>query len=355
LTAPLGPTALDRRSPSPPPDGSAPPGSDRAAGREAWVDVARGVAIALVVHHHVCMGLWTAGLPFWPPPGGPWYHALRPLRLPVLLFASGVLVERSLAGGVGRFVAKKVRRLGVPYAVWTAVFVALLAAFPQYANGGSADRQVTLGLAWGVSGPLQFLAWLLIAQLAYAGLRAANLGPIGTFAAAAAAAGVAAALPAAGATFGQPLGTLLALAAGAACGPLAGRVARLPPLVLTAILLGAGAGLAWAARLCAGPLTPGPLPAAALGALGVAVGVPAACLLARSAAAGPLAFLGRRSLEVLVAHTIAAAAARVLLARGLGVRDAAAHLALGTAVGVAVPLLVAAAARRVGLGWIYRG
>ena len=38
--------------------------------RVRWLDCARGIAAVLVVYNHVCMGLWTAGLPFRPDPYG---------------------------------------------------------------------------------------------------------------------------------------------------------------------------------------------------------------------------------------------------------------------------------------------
>ena len=66
-----------------------------------------------------------------------------------------------------------------------------------------------------------------------------------------------------------------------------------------------------------------------------------------------LAFLGRRSLEIFLAHIIATAGTRIVLVQ-LGVNSPALHLFMGTVVGVMAPLVLWWVTDRAGLGrWLF--
>jgi fucose 4-O-acetylase-like acetyltransferase len=96
--------------------------------------------------------------------------------------------------------------------------------------------------------------------------------------------------------------------------------------------------------------------AVALGVLGCAGGVVAtlalAALVARTPARGVLALLGRRSLEIFLAHIVVASGTRIVLVQ-LGVTDAGVHLVVGTALGVVVPVVVASVVERLGWSWVF--
>jgi len=69
-------------------------------------------------------------------------------------------------------------------------------------------------------------------------------------------------------------------------------------------------------------------------------------VLARSGRFHAVATLGRRSLEIFVAHTLASAGFRIVLQRGLGVSDPMVHVLGGTAVGLVGPLVLVVVAER---------
>lgn len=96
-------------------------------GRERlhWMDLLRGGAVLLVIVHHLRLiqQIWDGATP--------WAmielsEGFAPFRMPALLFASGMLLERSLCRPTGRFLAGKVRGLLWPWLVWSVVMLPLL-------------------------------------------------------------------------------------------------------------------------------------------------------------------------------------------------------------------------------------
>jgi peptidoglycan/LPS O-acetylase OafA/YrhL len=66
-----------------------------------------------------------------------------------------------------------------------------------------------------------------------------------------------------------------------------------------------------------------------------------------------LAYVGQHSMEIYLIHILASSGARIALQKGLGVTDASMHLAVGMLFGIGVPLLVAFAAQRGGIKWLF--
>jgi peptidoglycan/LPS O-acetylase OafA/YrhL len=126
------------------------------------------------------------------------------------------------------------------------------------------------------------------------------------------------------------------------------------------VVLGGATWLLVSMSTAAVPPTTGGLPRTpagiALGVLGCIAGTTAclalSALLARTPVRAVLAPIGRRSLEIFLAHIIVAAGARVLLTRaGLGAPMV--HLVLGVALGVLVPMALAVLAERRGWRWVF--
>jgi uncharacterized membrane protein YcfT len=69
---------------------------------------------------------------------------------------------------------------------------------------------------------------------------------------------------------------------------------------------------------------------------------------------GPtLEWLGALTLPIFVAHVIVAAGVRVALLKGAHVQNLGVHLLLGTLLGLAIPVILEAAARRVGFDYLF--
>lgn len=89
------------------------------------MDLLRGGAVLLVISHHLRLvqQVWDGATP--------WAmvelsEALAPFRMPALLFASGLLLERSLRRSSGDFLRGKVRGLLWPWLLWSALMLPIL-------------------------------------------------------------------------------------------------------------------------------------------------------------------------------------------------------------------------------------
>ena len=98
-----------------------PPNTHGAADRYRWMDLARGLAIVLVMVVHAGSLYRESGfdLPEWVRTTG---RAMAPFRMPLLIFLSGFLLERSMSKGLTRFIYGKVRNILWPYVVWVIIF-----------------------------------------------------------------------------------------------------------------------------------------------------------------------------------------------------------------------------------------
>lgn len=332
----------------------------RAVGRDASVDVARGVAIVAIVLGHVLLGLTSAGVLSREASAVP-TRALYLFHLSTFAYLSGLFVARGVerAGGRG-FVARRIALFTWLYVLWG------LAQGSVRAIAGSSTNTPTgwtdVIMLWIPEGQLWFLPWLMCATVV-----AVVLGPwrsplrAGLSLAAASVLAVVVWGLEPPWIFSRGWALLLPFLVG--CRVSAAGHARLmgSGVVRTAMIVLGLATWAWAfsspsvvlptthsdARTVAG---------IALGVLGCAGGT-MACLavsavLARTPAVGPFAALGRRSLEIFLAHIIAASGARVFLTR-LGVGEPLLHVVIGVVLGLAVPVALAVLCDRLGWTWVF--
>lgn len=102
--------------------------------RTAWVDVAKGISIVLVVLHHVVLRAVEHG---WAPDVAREVSAtLGTLRMPLFFLASGIFATRTLAGPWTRVLERRVAFFAWLYVLWLAVrylWFGLLAHGPDLA------------------------------------------------------------------------------------------------------------------------------------------------------------------------------------------------------------------------------
>lgn len=163
------------------------------AGRLAWVDHLRLVAIALVVNMHACVtashvGDWYITVDPEPPLGTKvwfifWQSHLQSFFMGLLFFLAGVFARRSIERrGARGFVRERLVRLGVPtllYMLLVHPFV-LLALNPWGADFPPAGewyaRYLATGRFVGCTGPMWFAFALLLFSGVYALVFAASKG-----------------------------------------------------------------------------------------------------------------------------------------------------------------------------------
>jgi uncharacterized membrane protein YcfT len=133
-----------------------------AARRMHWMDVLRGTSIVLVVFNHSL--LFTMGGDH-PPDFLIYLNTIfRPIRMPLMVFLSGMLLPRSLAKGTGRHIAGKVRGVLYPYLVWSVIVFAIKtgAAINQ---GKELDWGNLLLIGYSPQAHLWFLYYLFLFHL----------------------------------------------------------------------------------------------------------------------------------------------------------------------------------------------
>ncbi|HEV7368341.1 acyltransferase [Arenibaculum sp.] len=308
------------------------------------MDALRGMALVLVVFDHAIRftEIYAGGVP---EPAGFFSQMLNPLRMPAMVFLSGMLLHASLAKGPAVYVGGKVRNVLYPYLLWSVVYVTLfLLASPV--TGGEHRLRDYLQILYLPPAHLWFLHNLFLFYLLMLVLR-----PVPRLVLAAGGFAAALAVP-------EPMEVsrfcfLFAFfALGDAAGRRAGtweRIKAAPPAVGAGLLL--ASGLAWAAwaglelryQVAGVPFVLGGLLALVLLAEGVC----------RTAASTVLRHIGRNSLTLYVLHWLAIAAAAVPLGRVLPPGSEGVMLALTFAAGLLGSLALAWAARRIGPTWLF--
>ena len=153
--------------------------------RDRSLDIIRGVAVLLVVVFHAgTMTRATIRLPDW---FVDFNAVASPLRIPTLVFLSGLLVTPSLRKGTRRFFSGKLRMIAWPYLVWSVLMLVLLAGTASITHNGYSVADVgriiydPIAHLWFLYYLLFFygIAWLLrgvaadAAPLAFAGVSTA--------------------------------------------------------------------------------------------------------------------------------------------------------------------------------------
>jgi fucose 4-O-acetylase-like acetyltransferase len=334
--------------------GTNPPfGLERA--RRDWIDRARGFGILLVVSGHALRGLRTAKLLADSGAIRVLDRAIYSFHMALFFCVAGMFLIPNDCRSHARVAARHVVRLGYPYMIWASLQMLMQVALSRHTNTHA--RLADLRLLACVP-PMQF--WFLYVLLLHA-LAACLLLQLGVsrggMLALAGALLIAAPYVSLGSwgvlyqvrsyffftTLGIWLGTRSRLDA-------LERISR--PVYAAITVLGFAAVIASAVLAT----DPGRLHAFAIACAGTAavIGM-ASCWPQPSAAkaARVLASWGRASLAIFVAHTMASACVRIVLQKLLHVADPGVHLVLGVIAGMAGPLVLWWASRKLGLPWLF--
>jgi fucose 4-O-acetylase-like acetyltransferase len=315
--------------------------------RVDWVDAAKGFGIILVVLGHVIRGLVNSHIWMWTPTSlfvDGWIYAFH---MPLFFFLSGLFLVRSAEKGWLIFAVEKLRTLAYPYFVWSAITLMIKTPLSGITNHVDGLSEFSLILYKPIE-QYWFLYVLFVLSLSIAGLLRLRVRPWAVFALAiiiypgifpiseygwvvlamASTYGIYVAL---GAVVGsrKDLGTISSLSAG-----------RLGFVVLAGLIissLGGVSGLPY--RNAFGPF---------LAVTGISAVVALAVLADTTKLGVGIRLLGRYSLEIYVAHTIASAAVRIALLKFAHVTTLAPHLILGTLAGLCLPITLVLIFDRIG-------
>ena len=315
--------------------------------RVVWVDVARGIGIVLMVFGHVWRGLHSARLL----PDGPAFRFvddwIYSFHMPLFFFLSGLFARRAATDRVGVFLADKAGTIVYPYLLWSLLQGGLNIALSSHTNAPLEWSTLLRDIASRPYAQFWFLYALLLIQIAAYGPMRLGLHPLAILAI-----GVAV-RPIAGASGLALPGVIwlaltnlpyfaLGLASSGLLSTSPGR--RWSPILIASSVV-AGAVLALGVERSWSRIEGVPMLMAVVGIAGL---TSAAIALVQLVEVPWLAYLGRISLQIYLAHVIALAAARIILLRVFHVEDLAAHLLLGTAAGLIVPAVLVEVERFLG-------
>jgi fucose 4-O-acetylase-like acetyltransferase len=328
--------------------------------RDQSVDVARGIAIVAIVLGHVERGLATASLlPY--ETAQTLDRLLYLFHLATFAYLSGLFVRRAVErDGPRRLVVRRVTLFVWLYLLWTLIQGSVRVAASSVTN--TAVTPGDLVRIWIPEGQLWFLPWLL-AVTTVAAVSQPWRNPGRGVAVLVLAASLALAVWGYDPLYVFTRGWALLLPFLLGCVVTARRHAdlarRTPVVVATAVV---GTALWWWIGSGTTPTTPTTggdgrtLATVTLGVLGCLGGTLAvlaiAALVARTPLAAAAALLGRRSLEIFLAHIMVASGSRIVLEQS-GVTEPWVHLVVGTTLGVVVPIGVALVAERLRWSWLF--
>lgn len=328
--------------------------------REHSIDIAKGIAILAIVLGHVLRGLSASGI--IDGSSTLFVQADRVLymgHLVVFAFLSGLFVS----GGVGKRGAMGYLRPRLALFLYLYVLWQVLQVGVKFATGTLVNSPVNLSdmlRLWRPEGQLWYLPFLILvticAVLAKPWQRPWALVPAAIISVAA--------WGFDGATVGtQGLALLLPFFVGATLGArrLLSFTQAVRPVVLVSVLMGSVASFVMILTMTPAipPTVNDERTATTIGwgiiasAVVLMAALSAARILALLANFGWLAFIGQRSMEIFLAHIIAASGTRIVLGMA-GVEDVAVHIVVGTLAGVLLPLALWAILQRMHFPWLFR-
>ena len=328
--------------------------------RDSRLDIARGLSIAGVVIVHVYRGLNGAGMVeysttilvdrlvgFW--------------CLVVFAFVGGTLVPRGVRGrGVASYVRDRVARFAVVYVIW-----ALLQGSVQLLAADSVNvppSPLSVLALWHPPGQLWYLTFLILVTLVFVPLEPWRGRRAPWVLAVAAVISVVFWGFDGGYIGTQGLGLVVFFVAGMVIGAerVTAALDRFNPVVagvLGIVVLAVATAVGILTSATPPTFDPeGRTVVTVVVAIGVTLSTSAAVLLIGHAlrSVALLAMLGRRSLDIYLAHVILAAGTRIVLVQ-FGVTSLWVIAPAGFAMGMVGSLIMADLARRMKLGWVFDG
>ncbi len=318
------------------------------ADRQRWLDVAKGIAILLMVFGHIWGGLMASKVLDRSPFNTGLYTWIYTFHMPAFVFMAGIFLMRSVDRGLRAFTLNRLGTLWYPAVLWGLITFAATWNFRGYINSDPGRRPV-----WNVfyhpDSSYGFLLILLELSLLWAVARTLR-SPIWVppvFATAVLAVGLVSENGMA-TDFGS-YGLWLSSAAALRTRVLG--LARLTTPILLAITA-AGFAIVTAGTLFA-PVdsTAGHMMCTPAGIMML---LATAGLLERSPLAVPLASCGFYSLEIYLMHSLIWVACRIVLLRFLHITQPVFLVPTLMFYGVIGSLAATHLARRLGLNWLFR-
>jgi fucose 4-O-acetylase-like acetyltransferase len=323
-----------------------------APGRDTWVDYAKAIGILLVVYGHVARGVYNAGIPMDTSLYERVDSIIYSFHMPLFFFLSGLFFLRSLGNrGPAALAANKIDTIVYPYILWSLIQGLTEVALSQYTTEKATLSEV-LSL-WDPRVQFWFLyALFLVVLTAIVVYRSEARPLLGAVLAVSVLAYVYQDRIPSALHSDYVVKNFVFFALGVWFSTVKDHMLRKPaPWAAASVIAFSVAqyifhvefGLHYSDKGVASLLV------AAISILAV-TGV--SMFLARTPAPWILA-LGSASMAIYVMHILTGSGTRIMLARLLGVQDAAIHLIAGCLAGVLLPMLVLRLSGRLGIPGLF--
>lgn len=321
--------------------------------RLQWVDYAKGIGIFLVVVGHVIRGLENSSILQSSPllsKVDQWIYAFH---MPLFFFISGLFVQRSLSKPLKDYVLDKVYVIAYPYFVWSLLQTVFQVLGSNYTNHSTISLFDILKIGYQPILEFWFFYTLFVILLLYGILYKLKQPPVFFLIFSV----LLYCLHGLNVNFG-PWCVLylvrrhaLYFALGAIIGSSqVSNLSKINTFALGAIAIWGylAVGLAVQLQLAENVIA---IPLMAI--LGIAASMALAVLLEKFNVLGFVKNWGIFSLEIFVAHTIAASIFRIALQKLFGFREPAIHFLLGTAIGIYAPIALSVICSKLGFKYMF--
>lgn len=136
--------------------------------RMQWVDLAKGIAITMIVYRHAITGMWDARIPM-----DILFYDISiqvglTFRMPLYFLLSGIFFRRSIhKRGIKGYMIHKANTIMYPYFIWSVILMTLQMVFSDYVNGQFTTLQDWLTLFYDPWGHWWFLYTLFVVSILY--------------------------------------------------------------------------------------------------------------------------------------------------------------------------------------------
>lgn len=145
--------------------------------RLQWIDLAKGIAITMIVFRHTITGVWDAGIEMDPQFYEVCVQVGLTFRMPLYFLLSGIFFYRSISKrGQWGYTVHKANTIMYPYFIWSIILMTLQLIFHEYVNGQFTTLEAWLTVFYDPWGHWWFLYALFVVSILYMFLHKLVLG-----------------------------------------------------------------------------------------------------------------------------------------------------------------------------------
>lgn len=310
--------------------------------RLEWVDYAKGIAILLVVYGHVLIGTYNARLNI---SYFVYIYSLKfmyTFHMPVFFFLAGMFVDRGRSSSFSQFLSKKINTIVYPYLIWSVIQGSIYALMSPYTNFKFNITELPVAIAFEPLIQLWFLYVLFVYHMVFISIKKLLRSvfyitvPLAIFT-------YFISYYVDDSLFDKILKFFIFYVLGAVSAKLLLEKDWMPLTGLQVILFSIFFIILQSMFLqLDGPIdvTGGPIKSFLMACSGIVFIICLSFYLSKNKIASYLKYIGILSMPIYLVHILSAVGTRIVLQKGLDINDPIVHIIIGTAAGLALPIVL---------------